>query len=67
VRLEHNFASFAEARTAIIQWIECYNAERPDQALRYRSPRQFRALHFNTWLEIGGALQAPHLQPSALS
>src|SRR5579862_3635305 len=41
---QHNFASFAEASTAITQWIEWYNAERPHQALGYRSPRQFRAL-----------------------
>jgi putative transposase len=41
---QHNFASFAEARTAITQWIEWYNADRPHQALGYRSPRQFRAL-----------------------
>jgi putative transposase len=41
---QHNFASFAEARTAITQWIEWYNAERPHQALGYHSPRQFRAL-----------------------
>jgi putative transposase len=49
----YSFASFAEARTAITQWIEWYNAERPHQALSYRSPWQFRALQFNTWLEIG--------------
>lgn len=41
---QHNFGSFAEARAAITQWIEWYNAERPHQALGYRSPRQFRAL-----------------------
>ena len=41
---QHNFASFGEARTAITRWIEWYNAERPHQALGYRSPRQFRAL-----------------------
>ena len=41
---QHSFASFAEARTTITQWIEWYNAERPHQALGYRSPRQFRAL-----------------------
>jgi putative transposase len=41
---QHNFASFAEARTAITHWIEWYNAERPPQALGYRSPRQFRTL-----------------------
>jgi putative transposase len=28
----------------ITQWIQWYNAERPHQALGYRSPRQFRAL-----------------------
>jgi putative transposase len=41
---QHNFASFAEARSAITQWIEWYDAERPYWALGYRSPRQFRAL-----------------------
>jgi putative transposase len=41
---QHNFSNFAEARGAITQWIEWYNAARPHQALGYRSPRQFRAL-----------------------
>jgi len=41
---QHNFSCFAEARAAITKWIEWYNAERPHQALGYRSPRQFRAL-----------------------
>jgi putative transposase len=41
---QYNFASFAEARTAITQWINWYNTERPHQALDYRSPRQFRVL-----------------------
>jgi putative transposase len=41
---QYNFGNFAEARAAITQWIEWYNAERPHQALGYRSPRQFRAL-----------------------
>ena len=41
---QSNFANFSEARTAITQWIDWYNAERPHQALGYRSPRQFRAL-----------------------
>ena len=41
---QYNFASFNDARTAITQWINWYNAERPHQALGYRSPRQFRAL-----------------------
>ena len=39
---QHNFGDFAEARAAITQWIEWYNAGRPHQALGYRSPRQFR-------------------------
>jgi len=41
---QHNFTSLAEARSTITNWIEWYNAERPHQALGYRSPRQFRAL-----------------------
>jgi putative transposase len=41
---QRNFDNFAEARTAITHWINWYNAERPHQALGYRSPRQFRAL-----------------------
>jgi len=42
---QHNFTGFADARAAITQWIEWYNAERPHKSLGYRSPRQFRALH----------------------
>src|ERR1700691_5517371 len=38
---QHNFASFAEARATITQWIEWYNTEPPHHALGYRSPRQF--------------------------
>ena len=41
---QHNFGDFAEARAAISKWIHWYNAERPHQALGYRSPRQFRGL-----------------------
>ena len=41
---QHNFSKFTEARTAITKWIHWYNAERPHQALGYRSPRQFRGL-----------------------
>jgi putative transposase len=41
---QHNFGNFTEARTAITQWIQGYNAEGPYQAFGYRSPRQFRAL-----------------------
>ena len=36
---QHNFGDFAEARSAITQWIEWYDAKRPQQALGYRSPR----------------------------
>ncbi len=42
---QHTFATFAEARTAVLGWIEWYNAERPHQALGYRSPRQFQQHH----------------------
>ena len=41
---QHNFSDFAEARAAITNWIHWYNAERPHQALGYRSPREFRGL-----------------------
>jgi putative transposase len=41
---QHNFGDFADARAAITKWIDWYNAERPHQALGYRSPRQFRGL-----------------------
>jgi len=44
VRLLQNFGSFTEARTAITEWIEWYNACRPHQSLGYRSPRRFRML-----------------------
>ena len=36
---------FTEARRAITTWIGWYNADRPHQALGYRSPLQFRADH----------------------
>ncbi len=39
---QHQFRSFADARTAIGQWIAWYNVERPHQALGYRSPRQYQ-------------------------
>lgn len=39
---QHNFASFEEAKKEIARWIGWYNAERPHQALGYRSPQQFR-------------------------
>ena len=40
---QHNFATFDEARRVIQRWIQWYNAERPHQALGYRSPAEFRA------------------------
>jgi len=39
---QHQFRSFADARSAIHQWIAWYNDERPHQALGYRSPRQYQ-------------------------
>ncbi len=39
---QHQFRSFADARTAIGQWITWYNQERPHQALGYCSPRQYQ-------------------------
>jgi len=39
---QHQFRSFADARIAIAQWICWYNAERPHQALGYRSPQQYQ-------------------------
>jgi len=38
---QHQFRSFADARTAIHAWIAWYNQERPHQALGYRSPWQY--------------------------
>jgi putative transposase len=39
---QHQFQSFADARTAIGQWIAWYNTERPHQALGYRSPQHYQ-------------------------
>ncbi len=39
---QHRFRSYPEARARIARWIEWYNAERPHQALGYKSPRTFR-------------------------
>ena len=41
------FRSFVEARREIARWITWYNAERPHQALGYRSPREYRAQQLN--------------------
>ena len=38
---QHNFADYAEARTAIASWIRWYNERRPHQALGYLSPHQY--------------------------
>ncbi|MGA2615631.1 MAG: integrase core domain-containing protein, partial [Spirochaetia bacterium] len=40
---QYNFASFLEAKMAIAQWIEWYNAGRSHQSLGYKSPREYRA------------------------
>jgi putative transposase len=40
---QHNFASFADARATIGQWIRFSNERRPHQALGYLSPHQYRA------------------------
>ncbi len=37
------FCSLAAAREAIGRWIEWYNAERPHQALGYRTPDETHA------------------------
>jgi putative transposase len=58
---QHNFGDFAEALATITQWIRWYNAERPHQALGYRSPRQFRALQPQLVAYLEGAL---HLGPA---
>jgi putative transposase len=42
---QHQFRSFADAQQAIRAWIRWYNAERPHQALGYRSPQQYAQLH----------------------
>jgi putative transposase len=39
----HDYACVAEASEAIARFIAYYNAERPHQALGYRSPQEFRA------------------------
>ena len=39
---QYNFKDFAEAKRATSAWLDWYNAERPHQALGYKSPRQFR-------------------------
>ena len=39
---QHHFGGFEEAQQTITRWMRWYNEERPHQALRYRSPRQFR-------------------------
>lgn len=41
---QHSFNSFEEAERAITAWLRYYNEERPHQALKYRSPRQYHCL-----------------------
>lgn len=40
---QYRFGSFTEAKSAITQWIEWYNAGRPHQSLGYKSPREYWA------------------------
>src|SRR5262249_46987178 len=42
---QRTFADLAEARRAITAWIGWDNADRPHQALGYRSPAEYRAQH----------------------
>ncbi len=39
---QHRFGSFKEAQQRINGWMRWYNEGRPHQALRYRSPHQYR-------------------------
>jgi putative transposase len=41
---QQQFGSFTEAQQAMSAWIRWYNAERPHQALGYRSPQQYAQL-----------------------
>ena len=40
---QHVFQTFDQGRRVIGDWVQWYNQERPQQALGYRSPIQFRA------------------------
>jgi putative transposase len=40
---QHQFQTFEDARQRIRTWLAWYNEGRPHQALKYRSPAQFRA------------------------
>jgi putative transposase len=40
---QHRFTSIADARAHIAKWIEWYNAERPHQALGYKTPDERHA------------------------
>ncbi len=40
---QHSFRSFAEARRAVMTWINWYNHGRPHQSLGYKSPTEFRS------------------------
>jgi putative transposase len=42
---QHQFQSFADARTAIQQWSAWYNENRPHQALGYRSPQAYHRMY----------------------
>ncbi len=42
---QHQFQTFSQAQQAISAWIRWYNADRPHQALGYRSPQAYRRQH----------------------
>ncbi|MEZ4333442.1 MAG: integrase core domain-containing protein [Myxococcota bacterium] len=44
---QHSFSSFREAKRTIDRWIAWYNEERPDQALGYLSPVEYRTQQLN--------------------
>ena len=57
--MQHHFAGFADAQRAVARWMHWYNEGRPQQALQYRSPRQYNIDRnkLPRWLDFRGALQ----------
>lgn len=57
-----------DAATVLCQlngWFEHYNTIHPHKALRYRSPREFRALVKNGAIAVGAPRRPHHSKPSA--
>ena len=40
---QHSFESITDARTSVAKWIEWYNADRPHQVVRYKTPDEHHA------------------------